>query len=594
MLLLLLFINVPVKASGDFDGFPESYKQGLRELKQKHPNWTFVPVNTGMDWKYAVYNEIYTNGKKGGGLNYKSVIWKTAPDSYKYIDSNGKNVYLDNTGNWFLASEEAVEYYMNPKNYLDEKHIFAFEQLSYNSKIHSLSGIEGVIRSSWMNNNNMEDNSWGGARYANVILQAGMDSGVSPYHLASRIIQEQGSNGSGFLISGDYSQYHKYGIDVNYSLFNYYNIGASGSTKEAVVASGLRYALKNNWTTRAVAIDDGAKFIGRDYINRGQDTLYLEKFDVDRRDGSVFNHQYMQNIQAPMSESVGVFNAYANTGSLNQNFIFSIPVYQNMPYEKPPVDKEKVEEFVTRLYNVCLDREPDAAGLKDWTNILTEQRMTGAQVAYGFAFSDEFKHRNFCNECYVKHLYRAFLGREYDAEGFKHWIELLETGYTREEIFYRFALSDEFALICMDCGIEPGQKGTIPQYGTVPTGKCSGCGKKDGVTTFVTRLYKTCLDRKPDADGLKYHCNSLWNHQCTGIQVAKNFVFSNEFISRGYSDEEYIKHLYKVFLDREVEPDGMKHWITCLQNGESREAVFGRIGNSDEFKKLCLKNGIAY
>ncbi|MCD7796287.1 MAG: hypothetical protein LUG95_01290 [Clostridiales bacterium] len=32
---------------------------------------------------------------------------------------------------WVSASETAVKYYMDPRNWLDEKHIFQFESTSY-------------------------------------------------------------------------------------------------------------------------------------------------------------------------------------------------------------------------------------------------------------------------------------------------------------------------------------------------------------------------------------------------------------------------------------------------------------------------------
>lgn len=45
----------------------------------------------------------------------------------------------------------------------------------------------------------------------------------------------------------------------------------------------------------------------------------------------LYNHQYMQNIQAPRSESSSTRKMYANAGTLNSAFVFKIPVYENMP-----------------------------------------------------------------------------------------------------------------------------------------------------------------------------------------------------------------------------------------------------------------------
>ena len=45
--------------------------------------------------------------------------------------------------------------------------------------------------------------------------------------------------------------------------------------------------------------------------------------------------------------------------------------------------------FVTRLYQICLDRTPDANGLQSWIDVLQSHRDSGAGVAFGFVFSYE-------------------------------------------------------------------------------------------------------------------------------------------------------------------------------------------------------------
>lgn len=599
MLLLLLCNSIPSYASeGDFSEFPESYRAGLRELHEMHPNWSFEVFDTGLDWNTVILNEIYSKGNPELGLSGRSAIGKNVSEEWKFKEEEGNFKLLDNSGNWYLASEEAVSYYLNPVNYFDEKHIFVFEQLSYNETNHTLEGIEGMLKGTWMEGIPLEDGSSGDFTYAQVILQAAMETGVSPYHLAGRIIQEQGTKGTGVLISGNVDEYVKYEVDSHFEIpvYNYYNIGASGNAIKIVISSGLRYATNNSWMSRYTAIIGGAAFIGKSYINRGQDNLYLQKFDVDNSDNSLYVHQYMQNIQAPYSESVSAYKAYVNAEALEQNFVFKIPVYKNMPDEKPPIDDEKVDAFVTRLYDVCLNRIPDEDGKKTWKDLLINREKSGAETAYGFIFSDEFKNRNYCNECYVKQLYKAFMGRDYDEDGLKGWVKLLDEGTTREEVFYGFALSDEFKGLCDECGIEPGEKGEIPKIGTIPLGNCTNCDKEvdlSGVTQFVIRLYNICLERDPDSEGLNKHCNSLQTRECTGRQVAFNFVFSDEFKSNEYSDEVYVEYLYRILLNREADESGKADWVELLQNQKSREDLFQQFGASKEFVEICEGYGIS-
>ena len=42
----------------DIEKFPESYKEALYALKEKHPNWTFEVMDTGLNWSEVVYNEM--------------------------------------------------------------------------------------------------------------------------------------------------------------------------------------------------------------------------------------------------------------------------------------------------------------------------------------------------------------------------------------------------------------------------------------------------------------------------------------------------------------------------------------------------------
>ncbi len=76
--------------------------------------------------------------------------------------------------------------------------------------------------------------------------------------------------------------------------------------------------------------------------------------------------------------------------------------------------REYVEAFVTRFYQLCLDRNPDAAGLDGLTDNLLNQIQTGADVANGFIYSQEFINKNTADDEYLTILYKAFFNREPD------------------------------------------------------------------------------------------------------------------------------------------------------------------------------------
>ena len=278
---------------------------------------------------------------------------------------------------------------------------------------------------------------------------------------------------------------------------------------------------------------------------------------------------------------------------VNKNAVEVVPGVNPTVEEEPALEGTPIEQFVTRLYIVCLNRRPDDNGKNYWTGLLSSGQTTGTMAAYGFIFSQEFQNCNYCNEDYVKQLYRAFMGREYDDGGLNNWVTALETGTTREEVFNGFAQSVEFAALCSQYGIVLGDGIMIPQYGTVPKGPCLICCETDGVTAFVTRLYNICLDRNPDEAGLSDWTNKLWNHTSSGKDVAFGFIFSPEFMNKGLSDEDYVEYLYRAFFDRPADNGGKSDWLNRMHaQGYSREDVFNGFVGSAEFDNLCKRYGI--
>ena len=305
--------------------FPESYHAGLRALHELHPNWIFTALDTGITWATVNYEE----NRLGRSLTDSREIANRSTAAGAYDWTTDKWIPLD-ASNWFQASEELVAYYLDPRNFLTERYIFQFESLSYRPLTQTISGVERIISGSFMANNSIDANGYN-KTYAEVFMMAAAESQVSPYHLAARVIQEVGYSGSG-SVSGTYPGYEGF--------YNYYNIGASSSSTP--IANGLKYAKDESntgtfmrpWNTRYKAIVGGAKWIGNSYINVGQNTLYLQKWDVTDDGNGRYWHQYMTNVAAAASESTKMYNAYNTMGIIDDRSMpieFIIPVYRDMP-----------------------------------------------------------------------------------------------------------------------------------------------------------------------------------------------------------------------------------------------------------------------
>lgn len=296
--------------TSDIAAFPGSYQSALRSLKNAHPNWIFVPMNTRLDFDTSVTKE----------MGAKSLIQKTASNSEKGWVGEA----CPTESGWYYATRPAVAYYMDPRNFLTETYIFQFEQLTFNASYHTTSAVQTFLDGTFMKGTLADDSA--GRTYAQAFFEIGQNRKLSPIHLASRVYQEQGQGKSG-LISGVYPGYEGY--------YNFFNVGVNGSSETEKIVKGLTYAKNQGWNTRYKSLEGGAATIGNNYILKYQDTIYLEKFNVDKNSPyGVYEHQYMQNIQAPASESSSTKKMYENAGSFNSAFVFKIPVYTDMPDEK--------------------------------------------------------------------------------------------------------------------------------------------------------------------------------------------------------------------------------------------------------------------
>ncbi len=307
-------------------GFPESYHKGLSILHSIYPQWVFQAQHTGLTWEEVMDGESVL----GRNLVDKDApsSWKSTEDgAYIWLDSNGEDggwVKFDGSM-WDPASDEVLAYYMDPRNFFSELAIFQFESQTYNPDVHTKEGVQSLLDGTFMEGAVPKE----GTTYADVFMEAAERSGVNPYMLVARCIQEMGTEGTSRIISGTVSGYE--------GLYNYFDIGAYTTAQNSLIINGLIYAGKTDeatlrpWNTRARSIIGGSLFLGRQYINIGQDTLYLQKYNVQGE--YPFTHQYMSNVQAPANEASIMHDAYTD---LNMPLVFRIPVYEEMPEDKCP------------------------------------------------------------------------------------------------------------------------------------------------------------------------------------------------------------------------------------------------------------------
>lgn len=303
-------------------GFPESYKPYLRKLHEQHPKWIFTAQKLGVDWNTALKEECVV----GRNLVHSSALasWKSMEKGA--YDFNGGYWYgLD--GSWVAASKEIIMYYMDPRNFLNDTYIFMFENQSYDPSYQTESGVKTILADTFMSGSYTCPDTKKKYTYSQTFMDAAKKSGVSPYHLASRCRNEQGVNGAPQSL-GTVKGYENY--------FNFFDIQAYATSTMTAAEMGCKYAKTTNptyllpWTNQYKSIVGGSIFLGTGYITNGQDTLYLQKFDMVDGGNGLYYHQYMTCVFGQANEAISLKNAYSQD-ILNSAMEFKIPVYNNMP-----------------------------------------------------------------------------------------------------------------------------------------------------------------------------------------------------------------------------------------------------------------------
>ena len=320
VLMNSIFLKSSVRADSyryDYNGgnlderkYP-GFKSRIDEVKRRHPSWQIKIMETGLDW-----NEVIRREGDSVGSSPRSLI------QGKFGEWIAGNQTYDN-GSGRAASDKAIAYIMDPRNWLkpDSSAILQFMQLSYfnTSDDDAKSALNGTFLDSMEN--------------ARVINNVARDNNINVFFIIARIIQEQGYNGGAtWRMQSDGKNY-----------YNIFNINAYGNGVSTIVNNALRWAKDKGWDTLEKSLRGGISKIGSNYINQKQDTLYLQKFDVESKGGLYFN-QYMQNVDAPRTEADILKSKIKKiNGVLDNDIVLVIPVYKNMPSTPAPEPNTSVD-----------------------------------------------------------------------------------------------------------------------------------------------------------------------------------------------------------------------------------------------------------
>ena len=352
-------------------GFPEGYVERLIYLQYDHPTWVFEPLPVSdLDWNAIVEKECAPSWNLVVYANWAPDKWNELKEA-NYTPYYAKDAKAYDSGAWYQASRETIAYFMDPRNWLNERDVFMFETLGFDADSQSREAVERALAKTFMSHATYDG---GNRTFSELLMDVGCRLKVSPVFLAGRLASEQGEGsvqafgtigdalasyatnatgkvgnavvwGKRFTRDNDATARAlakgKAAYNGYYNFFNFraYGLGLFEIKYNAWVeatSEETKAKYRGPWNTQAKAIEGGTLKIKERYIDTQRHTRYLQKFSVLREAGAFRWKQYMQNIAAPLAEARNTSKAYEAADTFEAPYRFLIPVYLKMPPAAAP------------------------------------------------------------------------------------------------------------------------------------------------------------------------------------------------------------------------------------------------------------------
>ena len=356
----------------------------------------------------------------------------------------------------------------------------------------------------------------------------------------------------------------------------------------------------------------------------------LYKAMLDRPSDPAGKSSWVSQLEGgkPLQAVINGFCGSAEFGNLCKTYGINpgtVTVPDTQP-EVPAASDEQIRAFVSRCYKIILGRDADEGGMNTWSAELASGRKAAAEIIEQFVASAEFQNKKHSNPDAVEILYKAMLGRGSDAAGKASWVSQLENGQPLTAVINGFCASAEFKGICNSYGITPGtvkvqalstqadetlsgrnaaqetpvmkktENNNVTKVEIVNAGGAENENlgtavqavyvNEEKAKEFISRCYRSILGREASQAELDSWIGQMLNGSKTPDQIARGFLFSGEFESRNIGGEELVKILYRVYLNREADAEGLATWTQKLNEGTSLQELLNTFSRTSEFKAV--------
>jgi hypothetical protein len=269
--------------------------------------------------------------------------------------------------------------------------------------------------------------------------------------------------------------------------------------------------------------------------------------------------------------------------------------------------------FISQVYSDILGRSPDDIEQTLDISLIEELNRTNCgtaspefstgdcewdnnanRVLYFLSTAESISHNGnlYRDSAFLTVLFKVLLRRNPDLPTFDHYLSLLTSGGTRQNVAKSFLQSQEYRkrFACTANGTD--------------NATCNGSSSIDPIPSFVSQLYTDTLSRPPDKKGA-----ALWTSYTSENQLAKcrnssgtaysvcdrvieaqtvlGFLNSSEYLASNpplSDNQDFVTALYRHLFRREPDPAGLQFQTNYLNETSDRLGTLESLLTSSEYR----------
>ncbi|MFA5014521.1 MAG: DUF4214 domain-containing protein [Actinomycetota bacterium] len=196
-----------------------------------------------------------------------------------------------------------------------------------------------------------------------------------------------------------------------------------------------------------------------DLINIVKNVNYYFKKNDIKLDGQRLSENIIISIEYPEKDNIlsgikrisgwAIESNSADDSGIDRVDIFidgkpGIGQYLDPLYVKIIKEDSPAYKLVSRLYKECYGYIYEKNIVNSWVTKLESGKVSVDDIIKELILNEKFENRNLSDNEYINVLYKVLLNRQADNIGFRHWLDELKEGTSRENILYEFLDSPEY------------------------------------------------------------------------------------------------------------------------------------------------------